>query len=445
LSSGDQTGSGLALGTNDGYVLYNIGLNTGHWNAAETGHNSWSSGFGYDTAKTRTFATYCVEIFENYFYFASGNTGLSRSTSHNIKLIYTASNHSWKLFVDGEDKGTIIGRTDYDADVSELYISGKSATGPGNGAYFDDILVRKYTSPEPTLTLSAEYPATAPTPAPPTVPEGKLKAVWLYDVDKYDTSTLMNDLKSAGINTLFLSTDVNNIWKYERFVKSAHENGIKVHAMILEDPRCALKENHESSLNAVRTVLDYNDKSLAKFDGINIDTEPYVDFDLEDVWADYITLLESIHDKTAGRTVLSVDIPMWYEEGKIKDLASNVDFFVIMAYDSGEAGLNTASEIEDKVASEMGAIRGEGSKAVIGIGVHEGFMSKGDVEKCVDNLYNYYSGDPAFLGVSIFKYESYSGLAGAPEVPSSTPTPPGFEAVFAIAGLLAAAYLLRRR
>ncbi|MBC8521315.1 MAG: DUF2341 domain-containing protein [Methanomicrobia archaeon] len=560
LSSGDQTGGGLALGTNDGYVLYNIGLNTGHWNAAETGPNSWSSGFGYNTAKTQTFATYCVEIFENYFYFASDNTGLSRDITHDIKLIYTSSNHNWKLFVDDEDKGSIKGSTNYDRDISKIHISGKSATGPGNGAYFDDILVRKYTPPEPTLTLSAEYPKekmaqmqtvwqigkfdtsgsefggldfpsmvdyiipadwatrtawkdfpsgqeawktddnhpynsngvnihfealageyiltigqqktshseTVPvlldgrhiesfvtstaanknhvikfkidssgrrsltldrftsgygyifdavklevveyaptptstptaksTPTPPTPPPGKIKAVWLYNHDKYDTVTLMTDLKSAGINTIFLSTDVNNIWKYERFVKSAHENGIEVHAMILEDPRCALKENHASSIKAVETVLDYNEKSLAKFNGINIDTEPYVDLDLEQVWQDYITLLEAIHEKTEGKTVLSADIPRWYDGAKIKDLAPNVDFFVIMAYDSGGAGWNTASEIEDAVASEMGAIRGEGSDAVIGIGVHEGFEDKEAVEKCVDELYKYYFGDSAFSG-----------------------------------------------
>jgi PGF-CTERM protein len=324
----------------------------------------------------------------------------------------------------------------------------------------DVIRIRKYTSPEPILALSAELPTTkptptiTPTPTPPTPPSGKIKAVWLYNPDKYDTSTLMTDFKSAGINTIFLSTDVNNIWKYERFVKSAHENGIEVHAMILEDPRCALKENHASSIKAVETVLDYNDKSLAKFDGINIDTEPYVDLDLEQVWEDYITLLDAIHEKTAGKTVLSADIPRWYDEAKMKDLAPNVDFFAIMAYDSGDVGWNTASEIEDAVASEMGAIRGEGSKAVIGIGVHEGFEDKEAVEKCVDGLYRYYSGDSAFSGVSIFKYESYSGLSGASEAPTEgipeIPTGeekgiPGFEAIIAMVGLLAVAYVLRRR
>ena len=319
-------------------------------------------------------------------------------------------------------------------------------------AHFDNVRIRKYTTTEPTLTLSPEFPTTkptptiTPTPAPPRPPEGKTKAVWLYNPDKYDTATLMTDLESTGINTIFLSTDVNNIWKYERFVKSAHENAIEVHAMILEDPRCALKENHASSIKAVETVLDYNDKSLAKFDGINIDTEPYVDLDLEQVWQDYITLLEAIHEKTAGKTVLSADIPSWYDESKIKDLAPNVDFFVIMAYDSGGAGWNTASEIEDAVASEMGAIRGEGSDAVIGIGAHEGFRDKDAVEKCVDELYKYYSADSAFSGVSIFKYGSYSGLTGVPEIPTGEEKGiPGFEAIFAIAGLLGVAYIFRRR
>lgn len=295
-----------------------------------------------------------------------------------------------------------------------------------------------------TATYPTPAPTVTPIPTPPTAPTCKIKAVWLYNPDKYDTPTLITDLKSAGINSIFLSTDVDNIWKYERFVKSAHENGIEVHATILEDPRCALKENHESSIKAVESVLDYNDKSLAKFDCINIDTEPYVGLDLEQVWADYITLLEAIHDKAEGKTVLSADIPRWYDEAKIKDLAPNMDFFVTMVYDGGGAGWNTASEIEDVVASEIGAIRGEGSKVVIGIGVHEGFMSKEGVEKCVDDLYKYYTGDPSFLGVSIFKYETYSELAEAPEVPTPTPTPPGFEVVFAIVGLLSVAYLLRR-
>ena len=333
----------------------------------------------------------------------------------------------------------------------------------------DWVRVRKYTSPEPTFTISAEYPAAAPTPtitptpASSTPPTGKIKAVWLYDHDKCDITTLMTDLKSAGIDTVFVSTDVNNIWKYERFVKAAHENGIETHAMILELSGTDYvnfynDQNHkDKAVSDVKKVLDYNEKSLASFDGINIDMEPYTgdlwNSDRTAVWNDYIEVLKAIHDETAGKTVVSVDIPRWYDEAKIKDLALNLDFFVIMAYDSGDAGWNTVSEIEDVVASEMGAIRGEGSKAVIGVGVHEGFEDKGTVEKCADELYKYYSDDSTFLGVSIFKYGSYSGLSGASEVPTEEipeiPTGeekgiPGFEAIFAITGLLMVVYVLRR-
>ncbi|MCW3135558.1 MAG: DUF2341 domain-containing protein [Canidatus Methanoxibalbensis ujae] len=333
--------------------------------------------------------------------------------------------------------------------------------------YIDWVFIRKYADPEPTLTLSAEYPTTKPTPTPPKPPEGKIKAVWLYDYDRYDLPTLMNDLKSAGINTIFLSTDVNNIWKYERFVKTAHENGIEVHAMILE-----IADNKEEGIydytnfyknpyhkdEAVRDVeeiLNYNEKSLGAFDGINIDIEPYTsdlwNSNREDVWNDYMEVINAIKEKINGRIELSADIlydSRDYTDDKIKDLASVLDFFVIMAYDSGGSGFNTPEEIKDAVAQEMGSVRGQGAKAVIGIGIHEGFGDKSDVESCINDLFDYYSDDPAFLGISIFRYHSYSELPDTKKTPEGNRSTeeqkeiPGFECIFAIT-LLAVAYILR--
>ena len=310
-----------------------------------------------------------------------------------------------------------------------------------------------------------EYPTTAPTLTPHTKPpEGKIKAVWLYNYDKYDLPTLMKDIKSAGINTIFLSTDVNNIWKYERFVKTAHENGIEVHAMILEivdnkeegtyDYTNFYKNPYhkDEAVRDVEKILDYNEKSLAAFDGINIDIEPYTsdlwNSNREDVWNDYMEVINAIKEKINGRIELSANIlydSRDYTEDRIKDLSSALDFFVIMAYDSGGSGFNTPEEIKDAVAQEMGSIRGKGAKAVIGIGVHEGFGDKSDVENCINDLFDYYSDDPAFLGISIFRYYSYSEL---PEEIETIPTEeekkiPGFKYMFAIAGLLAVAYILR--
>ena len=342
-----------------------------------------------------------------------------------------------------------------------------NARHEGSNFWVDDIIVRKYASPEPTITIPQEHPTPKPTPTPPKPPEGKIKAVWLYDYDRYDLPTLMNDLKSAGINTIFLSTDVNNIWKYERFVKTAHENGIEVHAMILEiadnkeegiyDYTNFYKNpNHkDEAVRDVEEILNYNEKSLGAFDGINIDIEPYTsdlwNSNREDVWNDYMEVISAIKERTNGRIELSANIlydSRDYTEDRIKDLASVLDFFVIMAYDSGGSGFNTPEEIKDAVAQEMGSVRGQGAKAVIGIGIHEGFGDKSDVESCINDLFDYYSDDPAFLGISIFRYHSYSELPETKKTPEGNRSTdeqkkiPGFECIFAIT-LLAVAYILR--
>ncbi len=379
---------------------------------------------------------------------------------HTAKIVRD-QNGNWELYRDGVK---ILGGNDpWLPTISAFYIWFPNAPT----TYFDNIRIRKYTSPEPTVTIQ-EYPTPKPTTPPPKPPAGKIKAIWLYNYDRYDLPTLVNDLKSAGINTIFLSTDVNNIWKYERFVKTAHENGIEVHAMILE-----IADNKEEgtydytnfyknpyhkdeAVKDVEKILDYNEKSLAAFDGINIDIEPYTsdlwNSNREDVWNDYMEVINAIKEKINGRTKLSANIlydSRDYTEDRIKDLASVLDFFVIMAYDSGGLGFNTPEKIKDAVAQEMGSIRGERAKAVIGIGVHEGFGDKSDVENCINDLFDYYSDDPAFLGISIFRYYSYSELPETKKTPEENRQTgeekeiPGFECIFAIT-LLAVAYMLKR-
>jgi len=377
--------------------------------------------------------------------------------------IFRDQDGNWKLYRDGN---YILGGNDAWLPSTTTAIDIQLKNAPPT--YFDNIYIRKYVSPEPTITFSQEHPTPKPTTPSPKPPAGKIKAVWLYDYDKYDLPTLMKDLKSAGINTIFLSTDVNNIWKYERFVKTAHENGIEVHAMILE-----IADNKEEgtydftnfyknpyhkdeAVRDVEKILDYNEKSLAAFDGINIDIEPYTsdlwNSNREDVWNDYMEVINAIKEKINGRTKLSANIlydSRDYTEDRIKDLSSVLDFFVIMAYDSGGLGFNTPEEIKDAVAQEMGSIRGEGAKAVIGIGVHEGFGDKSDVENCINDLFDYYSDDPAFLGISIFRYYSYSELPETKKTPEENRQTgekkeiPGFECIFAIT-LLAVAYILKR-
>ncbi len=56
---------------------------------------------------------------------------------------------------------------------------------------------------------------------------------------RFDSPTLAKELNSSGINTIFLSVDIKDVWQNERFVKIAHEKGFAVHAVLLEDFNCS--------------------------------------------------------------------------------------------------------------------------------------------------------------------------------------------------------------
>ncbi len=91
---------------------------------------------------------------------------------------------------------------------------------------------------------------------------------------RFDFPTLVKELDSSGINTIFLNVDIKDIWQYERFVKMAHKEGLSVHAVLFEDFNCSEKETSNTCQDSLNAVLDYNRKSLAPFDGINIYIKP---------------------------------------------------------------------------------------------------------------------------------------------------------------------------
>ena len=91
---------------------------------------------------------------------------------------------------------------------------------------------------------------------------------------QYDFSTLAKELDSSNINTIFLTVNGKDVWQYERFVKMAHEDRISVHAIILEDINCTEQGDLNACEETLNTVINYNKKSLAPFDGIEI----YVQF-----------------------------------------------------------------------------------------------------------------------------------------------------------------------
>lgn len=257
---------------------------------------------------------------------------------------------------------------------------------------------------------------------------------------------LVRELESSGINTIFLSVDPADVWQYERFVKSAHEERFEVHAVLLEDPDCTGAWDLNTSAEAVDAVLDYNSKSLAAFDGINIYMEPSSDPASGEGCLDYVTIIEDASENGGANLSLSASFPPLHNASDIEAIAPMVDFFVVRAYGEGTENLNEVSLIVDAVALQMGEIRGAGSKGVIEIRVEDGFEDKMTVQECFASLAEYYSKDPAFLGVSISSYETYKDLPKVAEEVEEEPGTgiPGFGIISGLLAGLGALALLKK-
>lgn len=227
---------------------------------------------------------------------------------------------------------------------------------------------------------------------------------------QFDIQTLSQELNSSGINTIFLSVGSENVWQYERFVKKAHEKGIAVHAVILEDANYSEDTDLQKYQEALNSVFDYNNKSLAPFDGINIYVKSSVKKESGNNDTEYKTLFETAYEKARGNVSVSASIPAQYSVTKIDEIAPLVNFFIIRAYDKETEKLNSESSIVDAIAPQMGEIRGMSSKGLIEVSVGEGFENKVSIQELIKDLANYYSNDSAFLGISISNYETYTAL-----------------------------------
>jgi len=254
-----------------------------------------------------------------------------------------------------------------------------------------------------------------------------ISGVKLSSPYQFDFQALVKELDSSDINTIFLSVKSEDVWQYERFVKMAHEKGISVHAVLLEDPNCVGNVGLSSCQESLNSVLDYNEKSLAPFDGIDIYVKSSTEKGSEDSFIDYRTLFEIVHEKAGDDVSISASIPSQYTLSHIEEIAPLVDFFLIRAYGEENEQLNSESGIVDAIASLMGEIRGANSKGLIEISVEEGFEDKVSIQELFAALVDYYSNDSAFLGVSISNYEIYTPLPEKAEPEEQEFQIPGFK------------------
>ncbi|HWR26156.1 MAG TPA: DUF2341 domain-containing protein, partial [Methanosarcina sp.] len=272
-----------------------------------------------------------------------------------------------------------------------------------------------------------------------TFPEYNVNTSGIKLSSPYDSDfpTLVEELNSLNINTIFLSVNNTDVWQYERFVKMAHEKGKSVHAVLLEDVNIGNREAMDTSSESLNSVLDYNVKSLAPFDGIEI----YVNSSVRDnskTSIDYRTLFETAHRRIGENVSLSANLPYNYTTSLTREIAPFTDFFVIRAYPGGIVELNSMPIIVDTIAPQMGEIRGAGSKGIIEISVNEGFKNESSIQELFADLADYYSKDSAFMGVSISDYGAYSNRymkAEVEEKKSLIPEIPGFEGFFVFAAV----------
>ncbi|MDI3539220.1 MAG: hypothetical protein PWP14_1271 [Methanolobus sp.] len=314
-------------------------------------------------------------------------------------------------------------------------------------AAFDHAYVRKFVPKEPTVTIgkatgvSVQENATD-TPEPAkinvTVPGGIFNAVRIFDTTTYDASAL-GEFKASGFNMILLRTNPENIWSLERFVKAAHENGIQVYAMIIRDGGSS-----ENMINTAQQIADYNNKSLARFDGINIALNPCSE-DPDEACEDNLALLEGLR-ASSGSMPVAVDVPVSYDRSELQEVSDNVEFFILLTYDEQGNYMNSTATIVDSISAKMGEIRGAGENALIGIAVGEDYMTDTEVKELIEGLQDYYSQDTAFMGTSIVvygDYQEYSRVTSTTD--GSSPAIPSFTALTGITMLLAVVYILRKR
>ena len=239
--------------------------------------------------------------------------------------------------------------------------------------------------------------------------EVNISGIKLSSPYSFDFSDLVKELKSSGMNTIFLNVDTNDVGKYERFVRKAHMEGISVHAVLFENFNSSEKGAYKACQDSLNAVLDYNNKSLAPFDGIDIYIKPSDKEGSEDT-IDYKILLETAYQKVGKNISVSASIPPNYPTSEIDKIAPSVDFFIVRAYSESIEELSYASSIVDAISLQTMEIRSAGSKELIEVSVDEGFKDKVSIQKLFAALADYYSNDSAFLGVSTSNYDAYACL-----------------------------------
>lgn len=141
------------------------------------------------------------------------------------------------------------------------------------------------------------------------------RAIWLYGVS--NPHETVQTCKELGITDILWGATGN-----QKFIDAAHKEGMRVHAMCLQDTFYTYK--HDTAIEAIKPLLD------SGLDGIHLDTEFWSipKWDQKGMHGQFLRLLEKIR-RTKGDIPLSAAITWWIDTTEINQL---LDFLVSMDY-----------------------------------------------------------------------------------------------------------------
>ena len=324
-------------------------------------------------------------------------------------------------------------------------------------------------SSDSTTTYVALGGATPATPA--TYHQDRAMWIWerasyeaVFDEDARDRlGAVMDDTVTFGsdpIRTIYLgvdrygSTDMLRDSRDEvaAFVEWARARGYHVQATVAGGTRPpylgALEQFEHFAVDEFEKVLDYNlaVPEPARFDGINVDIEPYIlsDWKLPDAgglpnrWLEILDTLIDRRDASGLPTLVGPAIPRWLDSsacctsitwnGQTKPLSDHIqdmtDYIAIMDYrDTADGGAGIIAQAQHEI--DYANLIGKPDSVVIGIETKD-LSGTGDPESVtfweegrtylegeLDKTYAAFQNDASFGGIAMHHYDDLLMLPSA--------------------------------
>lgn len=281
--------------------------------------------------------------------------------------------------------------------------------------------------------------------SPAQAKEPQTKAIWAWDFyeaasNSNKITALLKFLKEQDINLLFIGTSKtlpDQPATYEELILRAHEEGIRVFALVGR-AEWALEGRHREALAELQQVLSFNGSHPASvFDGIQYDIEPHTLAEYKtkrgSVNYQYIQVLKKIAGeiKASGDSLeFNAAIPCWYASGENPVMVDTggqrkplsyfvldiVDTASLMAYrDTAERQIR-ASLVEANYAAKLGkkVYIGAETSAPNGSTIPNEitYYNKGSVylDKQIKAINAYYAQHEGFGGVAIHQYSAYKKM-----------------------------------